>query len=149
MTSSQEDVMRRVFVAACGALCALSISASCGGGGGGNGGGGNPVGPNNPPASNVATIQIVGSVGAQAFNPNPAAMTSSRNVVWNNSDDEVHRIVANDGSFDTGNLAPGATSAAIPVSASGARYHCSLHVTMVGAVNDTGGATPPCSGLYC
>ena len=142
--------MRSVFVTACGALCALSMSVSCGGGGGGSSnGGGNPSGPSNPPPAGAATIQIVAATGAQAFNPNPATMTASRNVVWRNDDGEVHRIVANDGSFDTGNLAPGASSTAVVVPASGARYHCTLHVTMVGAVNDSGGATPPCSGLYC
>jgi plastocyanin len=140
--------MRSVYSVACSALGALIISVSCGGGGGGPDGGGNPGGPTPPPASSN-TIQIVGSAGAQAFNPNPAAMGASRNFVWRNNDSTIHRIVANDGSFDTGNIAPGAASNAITLPATGARYHCSLHPTMVGAVNDSGGQTPPCTGLYC
>jgi len=142
--------MRGVFATGCGALCALLISVSCGGGGGGNptGPGGTPT-PPPPPPPDVATIQIVGSAGSQAFNPNPATMTGSRNVVWSNTDSEVHRIVANDNSFDTGVIAPGGSSNAITLPAAGTRYHCTLHTTMVGAVNDSGGTTPPCTGIYC
>lgn len=141
--------MRGVFAAGAGMVTALALSIGCGGGGGGGTGGGNPSGPSNPPPSSGATITIVGSAGAQAFNPNPAGMPSSRSVTWRNDDNEVHRIVANDNSFDTGNIAPGASSSAVTVPANGARYHCTLHPTMVGAVNDTSGTTPPCSGLYC
>ena len=74
---------------------------------------------------------------------------SSGSETWNNTDSVTHRIVANDGSFDTGNIAPGASSPAMSVSADGARYHCSIHPTMVGVVNNSSGGTPPCTGLYC
>jgi len=35
------------------------------------------------------------------------------------------------------------------VATAGARYHCSIHPSMVGAVNATDGNTPPCTGQYC
>jgi plastocyanin len=70
-------------------------------------------------------------------------------VAWRNDDNTVHRLVANDGSFDTGTISPGATSAAITIAAAGTNYHCTIHPTMVGAVSGTSGTTPPCSGLYC
>ncbi len=70
-------------------------------------------------------------------------------VTWTNDDGVTHRIVANDGSFDTGNVAPGATSQAMTVAAAGARYHCSIHPSMVGVVNAANGNTPPCTGQYC
>lgn len=141
--------MRGVCAAGYGVVTALVLSIGCGGGGGGNGGGGNPGGPSGPPPSNAATIEIVASSGAQAFNPNPAGLPASRAVVWRNSDGEIHRIVANDGSFDTGVISPGASSGQITLPAEGARYHCTLHPTMVGAVNDSAGTTPPCTGIYC
>jgi plastocyanin len=139
--------MRSQFATACGALGLLLAGVSCGGSS--YNGGGNPSGPSGPPATSATTIEIVASSGPQAFNPNPATTSGSRNVVWRNSDGQVHRIVANDGSFDTGNIAPGAASVSVPIPAAGARYHCSLHTSMVGAVADSGGTTPPCSGLYC
>ena len=71
-------------------------------------------------------------------------------VAWANRDSAVHRIVANDGSFDTGDISPGATSRAITVSGSGANYHCSIHPAMIGAIGAAQGQPPPpCTGQYC
>jgi len=95
-------------------------------------------------------VAIVGQQGANSFNPNPATAATSGSLVWNNGDNVVHRIVANDGSFDTGNIAPGAASTAMAMPADGARYHCSIHPSMIGAVKSAnGGAPPPCTGQYC
>jgi plastocyanin len=71
-------------------------------------------------------------------------------VAWRNDDGISHRIVANDGSFDTGNIGAGQTSAAMTMPAGGINYHCSIHPSMVGAIGDPGGgAPPPCTGIYC
>jgi plastocyanin len=71
-------------------------------------------------------------------------------VAWLNNDALVHRIVANDGSFDTGDIAPGATSRAVQASAAGTNYHCSIHPAMIGAIGSAQGEPPPaCSGPYC
>ena len=96
-----------------GTLVGFVVVAGCGGGSS-SGGGGNPAGPSNPPpASASATVSIRGDRGNQSFNPNPASVSAARTVAWQNSDGQVHRIQANDGSFDTGNIAPGATSGVI------------------------------------
>ena len=134
------------------ALAMTLTSVGCGGGDGystpttpspptGGGGGGT--------AASV-TVNINASAGSQAFNPNPAAMASAGTVAWANRDGAVHRIVANDGTFDTGDIAPGATSRAITVPAAGSNYHCTIHPTMVGAIGGTQGQPPPpCTGTYC
>lgn len=132
------------------AVCASALMAlSCGGS---DGGGSSTPGPSpTPPPSTPqpTAISILGDRGDQSFNPNPVPAPASGTVTWVNNNGEVHRIVANDGSFDTGNIAPGASSSAIQVPAGGINYHCSLHPGMVGAVNDSGNTTPPCTGLYC
>jgi plastocyanin len=70
--------------------------------------------------------------------------------VWRNNDSVAHRIVFNDGSRDTGDIAPGATTAAITLPNDGVNYHCSIHPGMIGSVRPTGGgAPPPCTGVYC
>ena len=47
------------------------------------------------------------------------------------------------GAFDTGNLAPGATSAPITISSASAMpYHCSIHPSMVGVINGTSAGSP-------
>jgi plastocyanin len=70
--------------------------------------------------------------------------------VFKNNDSASHRIVLNDGSVDTGDIAPGATSRVVTMPASGTNYHCSVHPGMIGGVSAQTGATPPpCTGDYC
>jgi plastocyanin len=123
---------------------------------GGSGGGGNPNAPAPAPApaptptpSTATTINIVGDRGAQSFNPNPAAVRQGTMFSWRNTDSVVHRIVLNDGSLDSGNIAPGASSAVLQLATDGANYHCSIHPGMVGSINRSGGEPPPCEGPYC
>jgi len=101
------------------------------------------------PTDNAAAITIVANNGAQSFAPNPAPV-GGQMAVWTNGDGEAHRIVANDGSFDTGNISPEATSIAVALPAEGINYHCSIHPTMIGAIGGSGGNAPPaCVGPYC
>jgi plastocyanin len=80
-------------------------------------------------------VAIVGERGNQSFNPNPAPMPADHKLTWTNNDSTIHRIVADDGSFDTGNLSQAQSSAAITLPASGKSYHCSIHPSMVGVVS--------------
>jgi plastocyanin len=114
---------------------------SCGGSNG------NPAAP--PPATASRSIDILGDRGAQSFTPNPAGVEQGDMVVWRNTDGVTHHIVLNDGSLDTGNIAPGATSAAIRLGVNGANYHCTIHPGMVGSINRSTGTPPPCDGPYC
>src|SRR5262245_45417832 len=66
--------------------------------------------PTPPPASGVVTINVVSENGAQSFSPNPATLPAGQMVVWRNVDRDTHRVVLNNGSLDTGNLGPGASS---------------------------------------
>jgi plastocyanin len=104
-----------------------------------------------PPAGAASlTVAIAGEQGDQSFNPNPGTPGAARTVAWHNGDGTTHRIVANDNSFDTGNIGASQTSIAITVPAGGINYHCSIHPSMVGAIGDPGGAAPPpCTGIYC
>jgi plastocyanin len=116
------------------------VAMSCGGGGGSS---------DPSPTPNQTTIRILGQRGNQSFSPNPADV-GGRAVVFRNDDSVVHRVVLNDGSIDTGDIAPGATSRIINMPSSGTNYHCSIHDNMGGAVNPAaGGDPPPCEGIYC
>jgi plastocyanin len=70
-------------------------------------------------------------------------------MAWMNTDSLTHHIVANDGSFDTGDIAPGQNSPAVMLNENGANYHCAIHPTMVGSINMSTGTPPPCMGAYC
>ncbi len=135
----------RVVSFALGAFAIALVASSCGGSGS------SYTAPTSTPTPTptAGVISIVGQLGSRSFNPNPSALPSDRMITWTNSDGVTHRIVANDGSWDTGNLGPGASSTALQLPAGGAHYHCSIHPSMIGAVNDSGGTTPPCTGIYC
>ena len=92
--------------------------------------------PTPTPPPSIVTINVVGINGAQSFSPNPATLPAGQMVVWHNVDSITHRVVLNDGSLDTGNLNPGASSQpmTINVPAGGDPYHCSIHPVMVGTL---------------
>lgn len=92
-----------------------------------------------PSATADVTITITGMNGSNSFSPNPAAVKAGQTVAWRNADNITHTATANNGSFDTGNIAPGATSSPITMSAAASiSYRCKLHPDMVGSLNVTG-----------
>lgn len=128
-----------------GVMLVAAAAWSCGGGGSYSGGGS----PTAPSTGSPITITISGQSGTQSFSPNPAS-AGGQSVVFRNNDSVAHRIVLNDGTFDTGDIAPGATSRAFTMPGSGTNYHCTVHPGMIGAVSPaSGGAPPACEGVYC
>jgi plastocyanin len=115
----------------CAAVLAGStfVAAACGGYGSNS-----PSAPSaSTPPADAITINIVRENGTQSFSPDPATVPAGRTVVWHNIDTTTHRVVLNDGRLDTGNLAPGAFSQPMTLSAPGP-YHCSIHPDMVGTL---------------
>ena len=138
----------RVFAAS--VMVALSLGTwGCGGS---TDSGGIPVSPTPPPSTPAPTptptpapqptptppggtvsINVVAVNGAQSFSPNPATLPAGQTVVWHNIDSITHRVVLNDGSLDTGDIAAGASSRAMSINTAGP-YHCSIHPSMVGSL---------------
>ena len=84
----------------------------------------------------AVVVTIVGQQGMLSFDPNPAQIATGALVVWYNSDSTPHRIVMNDGSFDSGAIAPGSSSSMMRLGAAGGGYHCTIHPTMMfGSIN--------------
>jgi plastocyanin len=126
-------------------VCGLAIAAI----GWGCGDGDSNSNPSGPSTATGPTISIVGQNGTQAFTPNPASF-GGQTVVFKNNDSIPHRVVLNDNSIDTGDIAPGATSRAVLMPTSGTNYHCTIHPGMIGSVGGGTGAAPPmCEGIYC
>jgi len=129
-------------------VVAVLLIPSCGGGSGSP----TTASPSQAPPQDGASafiITVAREAGAQSFEPNPAS-AGGLTVVFRNADTVVHRVVLNDGSIDTGEIAPGATSREVRMPAAGTNYHCSIHPTMIGQVSAEGGApAPPCTGIYC
>jgi plastocyanin len=97
-------------------------------------------------ATTMINIQLsngLGNLGANSYSPNPASVTQGGPIAWHNSDSTTHHIVLDDGSLDTGDIAPGASSAAKQLMASSAQYHCTIHPSMVGSINAATNPSPP------
>ncbi len=84
---------------------------------GGGGGGGNAV-----------TIQNF------AFGPADLTVAVGTTVTWTNMDSATHTVTADDGSFDSNNLATSATFTQTFSTAGTFTYHCKIHSTMKATV---------------
>lgn len=138
--------MRQVFYGAGLVLVGVVSLSGCGGGGGG----GAPASPTSPSTGgSTVTATIVGSVGSASYSPNPVTARAGDTVVFRNSDAQPHHIVLDNGSADLGDLAPGATSRGLAIAdGSELRFHCTLHLSMVGTINGATVPEPPCLDDY-
>ena len=133
------------------AIATALLAMSCGGGGGGS----TPTTPSNPGTGggggtpSVVTIAITGQGGKLAFTPNPATVAAGQLVAFKNNDTVAHHVTFDDGTVQTPDIAPGATSAPIAIG-SNKSYHCTIHPGMVGGFNGTEVEPPPnCNMAYC
>jgi plastocyanin len=104
---------------------------------------GSSYSPMTPPPGGTAdvTITIVGMNGNLSFSPDPGVVPVGKTVAWRNADTgaygggTTHHIIADNGAFDAGVLAPGSVSAPIMMSTAGSfAYHCAIHPTMIGTL---------------
>jgi plastocyanin len=97
--------------------------------------------PDDLSTSGGVQVSIVGINGAASFAPNPVTMLAGQSLSWKDNDGVTHRLVADDASFDTGNISGGATSIAVMPHAGATSYHCSIHPSMTGTINAAASAT--------
>jgi len=55
-------------------------------------------------------------------------------VMWMNDDNTTHTVTANDGSFDSGNIAAGGSFSHTFTAVGTVAYHCKIHSNMTGVV---------------
>jgi plastocyanin len=121
------------------------VVGGCSSGGYSSGSTSSPAAPTPITSDGVVTIDVVAINGAQSFSPNPATLPAGQMVVWHNVNNTTHRIMLNDRSVDTGDLAPGASSQPMTIGAAGGQYHCSIHPEMTGSLNQPTATPPPAS----
>jgi len=102
---------------AAASAAAPSAEASAGASAAAGGGGGDAV-----------TIQNF------AFGPASISVAAGSTVTWTNSDSTAHTVTADDGSFDSGSLAAGATFSQTFDTAGTFAYHCKIHPNMKATV---------------
>jgi plastocyanin len=89
-----------------------------------------------------ATTATTGSPGAGnavtiagfAFSPASLTVKVGDAVTWTNNDSTTHTVTADDGSFSSGDVAPGATFSFTFKKAGSFGYHCSIHPSMTATV---------------
>jgi plastocyanin len=91
-------------------------------GGGGGGGGGGQAG--------AGAVEIAGF----AFAPDASDVKVGDSVKWTNQDGATHTVTADDGAFDSGNLAGGKSFSFTFEEAGTFAYHCNIHQSMTGTV---------------
>ena len=105
-----------------------------------------PTGGGTLSGSSVSIVFGAQNKGTAAFTPNPVSVslaTTGGLVEWINNDETgggngtTHNITADDESFSSGNLVPGATFGQTFTVAGTYPYHCSIHPTMKGTVTVT------------
>lgn len=97
-----------------------------------------PSTPSTPaPGGGGTPVTIVSGASVlttTAYAPNPIMVGVGGSVTWMNNDNTTHTATANDASWNSGNIAPGATFTRTFPAAGSFQYHCTLHPGMVGTV---------------
>jgi len=88
------------------------------------------------PAANTQAGASAQAVSIQNFAFNPATLTVpvGTTVTWTNNDSTAHTVTADDGSFKSGNVDPGATFSFTFSTAGTFNYHCEIHPNMTASI---------------
>jgi plastocyanin len=85
-------------------------------------------------AAAPAGAPVAVSVQFQAYAPEDVEALPGDTVEWTNSSPRSHTVTAADGSFDSGELEPGATFSRTFAAEGTYAYHCTIHLSMAGTV---------------
>ena len=92
------------------------------------------VGAADPVASPSATAQAAVDTKNFAYMPSEISVAAGTTVVFKNSDSVAHTVSATDESFDSGDMAPGASWSHLFAKAGTYTYLCTYHRYMQGTV---------------
>jgi len=95
-------------------------------------------------ANSPAQIVNCAATPPWCFSPNPIRITAGSTVTWTNATAPTHTSTSDTGAWNTGNIAPGATSSAVAFPTAGTfTYHCAIHPSMAGTVIVSAAAPAP------
>ena len=88
------------------------------------------------PCASSAPATAGTSVSIQDFSFQPATLSVpvGASVTWTNNDTTSHTVTADDGSFDSGPVAPGMTFTQVFATAGTFTYHCKIHPSMTASI---------------
>src|SRR5262245_40166892 len=82
----------------------------------------------------VSIVRQASTLTNTAYAPNPISIAAGDTITWTNNDTEAHTSVGDDGSWNSGNIAPGASFSRTFPTAGTFAYHCSIHPNMIATV---------------
>ena len=91
---------------------------------------GTPITTGGTPTNYTTRVTIQNN----AFTPSEVTVMVGGSILWVNSDEIVHTVTADDGSFDSGDLQPGGTFGFTFNNVGPNPYHCKYHKEMAGLV---------------
>jgi plastocyanin len=96
-----------------------------------------PTNPSPTPSQGTPVSIVSGSstLTTKAYSPNPINVAVGGTVTWTNNDNTPHTSTGNNGAWDSGSIAPGASFSRTFTAAGAFPYHCTIHPGMVGTVN--------------
>jgi plastocyanin len=97
---------------------------------------GSPSTPTAPSGAGtpVSIVRGADALTSTAYSPNPLTVSVGTTVTWTNNDTTAHNATANDASWSSGNMAPGASFSRTFNAAGTFTYHCTIHPNMVASV---------------
>lgn len=125
------------------AVAGLALTA-CGGDDGGDEAADDTTAETTAPADDAATddgtTDTTVPVGAEvnianfAFEPAESSVAAGAEIQWINEDGVPHTVTADDGAFDSGDIAGGGSFGTVIDEAGTYAYHCDIHPQMTGTV---------------
>jgi len=73
-------------------------------------------------------------ISGYAFSPSELTVAVGAKVTWTNSDSASHTATADDGTFDSGNLANGGSYSYTFTTVGTIAYHCNIHTSMTATI---------------
>ena len=95
-----------------------------------------------PSVAPAATASASVTIQDFAFGPGSISVAVGSTVTWTNQDSVSHTVTADDGSFDSGRLAQGATFSQTFDTPGTYTYHCAIHPSMTGTITVEAGPAP-------
>lgn len=74
-------------------------------------------------------------IKSSGFSPSYLEVNLNTSVVWRNDDNRSHSVIADDGTFNSGELTPGSNFSHMFTRVGGYEYHCGFHPGEEGMVN--------------
>ena len=125
-------MIKRLTTASFGVLVAIALAACSG-----SSGSAAPTSATSQAPAAPAGGATAVTIKDFAFSPASNSVPTGSKVTWTNSDTTAHTVTFDDGSADSGNLAPGSTFDQTFATAGTFAYHCTIHSQMHGTVTVT------------